>query len=142
MTMNQKPTGTTMSMPAGLAIGGIFSLIITLIMSAIVAKLIEGEVIAQRNVGYFVIGILLISTIVGALISFGRIKRRRMIVCLISGLIYYCILLSITALCFGGQYQGVAVTGLVILCGSCSAGLMGLRDKNMSRREKLGMLRR
>ena len=140
--MNHKPTGTAMSMPVGLTVGGIGSLMITLAMSAVIAKMMEREVIAQGNIGYFVIGILLLSTIAGALISFGRIKRRRMIVCLVSGLIYYCILLLITTLCFGGQYQGVGVTGLVVLCGSCCAGLLGLRDQTKSRRGKKTVLHR
>ena len=142
MTMNHKPTGTAMSMPAGLTVGGICSLMITLAMSAVIATMMEREVIAQGNIGYFVIGILLLSTIAGALISFGRIKRRHMIVCLVSGLIYYCILLLITTLCFGGQYQGVGVTGLVVLCGSCCAGLLGLRDQTKSRRGKKTVLHR
>ena len=142
MTMNRKPTGTTMSMPAGLAIGGICSLLITLLLSATVAKLMAGETIAQGSAGYFVISILLIASITGACISYGRIRRRRMVVCLVSGLIYYCILLAITAMCFGGQYQGVGVTGLVVLCGSCCAGLMGLRDKSGSRRGKRAIMHR
>ena len=136
MRMNHKPTGTAMSMSAGLTVGGICSLMITLAMSAVIAKMMEREVIAQGNIGYFGIGILLLSTMAGALISFGRSKRRRMIVCLVSGLIYYCILLLITTLCFGGQYQGVGITGLVVLCGSCCAGLLGLRDQTKSRRGK------
>lgn len=142
MTMNRKPTGTTMSMPAGLAIGGICSLLITVVLSAIVAKLTESEVIAQESIGYFVISILLISSVAGSLVSFRKIQRRRLVVCLISGLIYYCVLLSITAMCFGGQYQGVGVTGMAILCGSCCAGLMGLRDKSGSRRGKRAILHR
>ena len=142
MTMNRKITGTTMSMPAGLTIGGICSLLITLMMSAIVAKLMESEVIEQESIGYLVISILLISSVAGSLISFGRIQRRRMVVCLISGLVYYCVLLSLTAMCFGGQYQGIGVTGLVILCGSCCAGLMGLREKSNSRRGKKSIVHR
>lgn len=142
MTLNQKPTGTAMSMPAGLAIGGIWSLVITIVMSAVIAKLIEGEAVGQGSVGYFVISILLIGSITGALMSFGRIKRRRMVVCLISGLIYYCILLSITALCFGGQYQGMGVTGLVVLGGSCCAGLMGMHEKKQGRKGKLPAMHR
>jgi dolichol kinase len=65
-----------------------------------------------------------------------------MFVCLISGMIYFCVLLSITALCFGGQYQGIGVTGLVVLCGSCCAGLMGLREKKQGRKGKIPALHR
>lgn len=142
MTMNQKPTGTAMSMPAGLAVGGVWSLAITIGLSAVIAKLIDGGAVAQGSIGYFVISILLIASITGALQSFRKIKRRRMLVCLISGLIYFCVLLSITALCFGGQYQGVSATGLVVLCGSCCAGLMGLREKKQGRKGKIPALHR
>ena len=142
MTMNQKPTGTAMSMPAGLAVGGIWSLVVTIGLSAVIAKLIDGETVEQGSIGYFVISILLIASITGALQSFRKIKRRRMLVCLISGLIYFCVLLSITALCFGGQYQGIGVTGLVVLCGSSCAGLMGLREKKQGRTGKFPALHR
>ena len=142
MTMNQKPTGTAMSMPAGLAVGGIWSLVVTIGLSAVIAKLIDGEIVEQGSIGYFVISILLIASITGALQSFRKIKRRRMLVCLISGLIYFCVLLSITALCFGGQYQGIGVTGLVVLCGSSCAGLMGLREKKQGRTGKIPALHR
>ncbi|MEE1327987.1 MAG: TIGR04086 family membrane protein [Oscillospiraceae bacterium] len=142
MTMNQKPTGTAMSMPAGLAVGGVWSLAITIVLSALIAKLIDGGAVAQGSIGYFVISILLIASITGALQSFRKIKRRRMLVCLISGLIYFCVLLTITALCFGGQYQGIGVTALVVLCGSCCAGLMGLREKKQGRKGKIPALHR
>lgn len=142
MTMNQKPTGTAMSMPAGLAVGGIWSLVVTIGLSAVIAKLIDGETVEQGSIGYFVISILLIASITGALQSFRKIKRRRMLVCQISGLIYFCVLLSITALCFGGQYQGIGVTGLVVLCGSSCAGLMGLREKKQGRTGKFPALHR
>lgn len=142
MTTNHKPTGIAMSMPAGLAVGGVWSLAITIVLSALIAKLIDGEIIAQGSIGYFVIGILLSASITGSLQAFRKIKRRRMFVCLISGMIYFCVLLSITALCFGGQYQGIGVTGLVVLCGSCCAGLMGLREKKQGRKGKIPALHR
>ena len=47
MTTNHKPTGIAMSMPAGLAVGGIWSLVVTIVLSALIAKLIDGEIIAQ-----------------------------------------------------------------------------------------------
>ena len=94
MTMNQKPTGTAMSMPAGLAVGGIWSLVVTIGLSALIAKLIDREVIEQRSIGYFVIGILLSASITGALQSYRKIKRRRMFVCLISGMIYLPVILN------------------------------------------------
>lgn len=142
MTLNHKPTGTAMSMPAGLAIGGIWSLCVTLVMAALVAKLMDMEAIRQDSIGYFVISILLVASTTGALLSFGRIKRRRMVVCMVSGLIYYCVLLSITALCFGGQYQGMGVTGLVVLGGSFCAGLLGIHEKKQGRTGKRSVLRR
>lgn len=142
MTLNHKPTGTSMSMPAGLAIGGIWSLCVTLVMAALVAKLMDMEAIRQDSIGYFVISILLVASTTGALLSFGRIKRRRMVVCMVSGLIYYCVLLSITALCFGGQYQGMGVTGLVVLGGSLCAGLLGIHEKKQGRIGKRSVLRR
>lgn len=69
--------------------------------------------------------LLIVSSFAGAMISFGRIKRQRMLVCIVSGVIYFAILMSITALFFGGQYSAVGTTALLVLAGSGSRRTAG-----------------
>lgn len=120
--------GRAKSMPAGLAIGAAAELAITIILSAAAAKLMDMGTAKEGSIGYFAVGILLLSSFAGAVIAATNIKRQKMAVCLLSVLIYYAMLLSMTALFFGGQYQGMGVTALVVLCGGAVAVLTVVRE--------------
>lgn len=115
-------------MPAGLAIGGAVSLGITLLGAAVLAKLVDQETLAWENVGYGVMVVLLLASFLGAMSAWGRIRRQRLLVCAVSSAIYFGLLLSITALFFGGQYEAVGVTAALVLAGSIAAWLLGLHD--------------
>ena len=129
MTVNQKVTGTAVSMPAGIAIGCAVSLLITITGSALVAKLISDEVVNDTAIGYGAMMILLLASALGASISAAKVKRLRLQVCMLSGAAYYAALLGITALFFGGQYQGMGVTALVVLAGTGAAVLVSTKEK-------------
>lgn len=137
MVANRKVTGTAMSMPAGLGVGLLVSGAITLIGSMVVAWLVIRETIPETSVGYGTIGILLLSSILGAWAAVKRIKRQRLIVCLLAGLCYYLLLVACTATFFGGQYSGMGVTALVILGGSGAVGLMGLKGEGTIKRKHI-----
>ena len=125
MTVNQKVTGTAWGVPAGLAFGGVVSLILTGILSALAALLVLGGKISPNGIGYCSMVILLLSAAAGAAAAIGRIKRCRFQVCMAAGLVYYGCLLGITALFFGGIYHGMGVTALMVLCGSGLVALLG-----------------
>lgn len=127
MTLNRKATGKAVSMPAGLAMGAAVSLGMTLGLAVVTAKLVDSGVVRETGIGYCAMGILLLSAMAGAMVSSGRIKRQRMAVCAMSGGIYYLTLLAMTALFFGGQYSGMGVTALVVLCGCALVLLPQLR---------------
>lgn len=127
MVANRKVTGTASSMPAGLALGGCISLAVTLAGAAVFAALISRETLQMGSIGYCSIAVILLSSLLGAAVAAARIKRRRVYVCALSGVIYYAVLLAMTALFFGGQYQGMGVTALLVLAGCGAAALLGLR---------------
>lgn len=118
-------TGTAMSMPAGLAFGGAVSLGITLLGSALLAWLVHGEKLDPDQIGYGILILLLLGAFLGAEVAFRRIRRQRLLVCAASGVVYFGLLMAMTALFFGGQYSAVGVTALLILAGSCTAALVG-----------------
>lgn len=134
--MNKKPTGRAVSIPAGLTWGGIVSLGSTLLFAAVIAKLLDMEKITWENVGYGVMCILLAASFLGAEFAYGKIKRQRIVVCLMSGLVYFVILLCITALFFGGQYEAVGVIFALVIGGSGCAGILGMREKGRRRAVK------
>lgn len=137
MVVNQKPTGRALSIPAGLAFGAVVSLGVTILSAALLAKLVDSEMLAEENIGYGIILLLLAASFTGAMTSYIRIKRQRVLVCLLSGVVYFAMLLSITALFFGGQYDAVGVTAILVLGGSAAAALLGLRDSRGGKRKKI-----
>lgn len=118
MTVNQKVTGTASTIPAGLALSALVGLGITGALSALTAWLILRGLMPEESVGYCAMGILLLSSAAGALTAISRTKRLRFQMGMAAGGIYLLCLLVITALFFGGIYDGVGVTALMILCGS------------------------
>lgn len=126
MVANRKPTGRAVSMPAGLSMGALFAVIWTILGAVIVGKLVDSETIPESAIGYGSAVILLTASFGAAMVAFGRIKRQRALVCMAAGGIYFLLLLSVTALFFGGQYTGMGVTALLILAGSGTALLLGL----------------
>lgn len=136
MVINQKVTGKASSVPGGLAIGWGCSMVVTLIGSMIVAAMLDRRIMDMDSIGYGTMLILLLASMFGAAFAVHRIKKQRMMVSMLAGIAYYLTLLAVTALFFGGQYEGMAVTGLVVLGGSMAAALIGLRQKRGPARKR------
>lgn len=142
MVLNRKPTGRAISMPKGLAIGMAISVGITLLGSAVIAKLIDGEYAKEGWMGYGVMIVLMIGSFLGAVVAAGKIKRQRLCVCALSGLLHFAMLMSITALFFGGQYEAVGVTAVLVMGGALLAALVGGRPGRGGKRKKYKMANR
>lgn len=125
MVSNQKPTGRAVSMPAGLLFGTVVSVGMTLLAVGLIAKLVSSEFMMETQIGYGIMAALLAASFGGAMGASAKIKRQRLLVCALSGLIFFLLLLAITALFFGGQYEAVGVTGVLIFGGSMLAALSG-----------------
>ena len=136
MTLNQKVTGTAISVPAGIAMGCAVSLLITAVGSMLVAKLISQEVLMDTAIGYGAMIILLLASALGATVSAEKVKRLRLQVCLLTGVAYYGALLAVTARFFGGQYQGMGVTALLVLAGTGTSILLSTREKKTRKYRK------
>ena len=117
MHAKKKVTGTAMAMPVGLAVAAIISLTITLIGSAVVSYMVAAEKMGVESIGYAANAILAIAAMVGALSANSFIHKMRLQVCMLSGACYYVMLLAITALFFGGRYQGMLTTAIIIILG-------------------------
>ena len=139
MVVNQKPSGRASSMPSGLVTGLSVSLCATLLLAAVSAKLLDLQWIGEKDIGYCAMVILLTAPFVGSKAAQARIKHQRLMVCAISAGLYFLTLMGITALFFGGQYEAVGVTLLLILCG---ASLSLLTGNGKNRGGKRGKKRR
>ena len=137
MATAKKVKGTAVSIPIGVIQGVIASLSITCGISVVLTWLALGGKVDEKTIGYFVMGTLLISAVLGTLLSILRIQRRRMFVSCVTGGVYYLVLLGSTAVFFGGNYQGVGVTGLVVLIGCLISGILGQKaNKHVPKRYK------
>ena len=136
MVTSKKVTGTAWSMPAGLAWGAGISSIITLGGALLAAYLISNGTIGQNYIGYCSMVILLLASFLGARGAAKRIKHRTLFVSAISAIIYYGLLLSCTAMLFGGSYQGMGATGLMVLCGMGLAILREVKGEGRRRKKK------
>lgn len=130
-------SGKTVSIPAALAIGAIISLSATIVFSTFLVKLINSEILPFEKIGYGIMLLLLTSSFLGAETTYLSVKRRKLMVCTLSGLLFIIILLSITALFFGGQYEAVGVTCALVMAGSISAGLLGFKQKGKGRGHRI-----
>lgn len=131
---NRKPTGRAMSMPGGLALGAGVSLVLTILLEVALTWMVMNGKLAMEMVGYGIMVQLLATSWLGAAVAMHRIKHRKMLVCMLSGLIYLLTLLCITAMFFGGQYEGIPVTALLVLGGSLAAGLVGAGKRGGGRK--------
>ena len=128
MANNKRVSGTAKSMPGGVGLGVAVSMVITVAGAAVLAWLILSERMAQGAVGYGSMVILVLASLAGCLTACGAVRRRRMMVCGITGAGYYLGLLMI-ALLFGGRFQGMGVTALMVLLGGAIAVILGLAGK-------------
>lgn len=142
MVRNGKVTGRASSVPAGLAVSGIVSLVTTVLIVTIGGALISKEILPQEQIGYCSMLALLLGAVMGAVTAVRKIQRRRILVCMMSGGVYFLVLLAITAMFFGGQYQGVGVTFLLILGGSVIGALATNREGNRLTRKKYRKIHR
>ena len=137
MIINRKATGRASSMPIGVLAGGTCAFAGTMLTSAVLAKLVDMEIIPQDKIGYGIMVLLLLCAFLGANEACRRVKRQYLIVSAISAGFYYSMLLSVTALFFGGQYSGMGVTAVLVLCGSLLAVFLRSGNREGIKRRKI-----
>ena len=137
MIINRKAAGRASSMPIGVLAGGACAFAGTMLTSAVLAKLVDMEIIPQDKIGYGIMVLLLLCAFLGANEACRRVKRQYLIVSAISAGFYYSMLLSVTALFFGGQYSGMGVTAVLVLCGSLLAVFLRSGNREGRKRRKI-----
>lgn len=136
MVVNQKPSGRAASMPAGLITGLGIGIGITLLLSAVSAVMVDEGWIGEKDIGYCAMVILITAPFIGARTAQKRIKRQHLAVCGMFAVLYSLVLMGITALLFGGRFEAVGVTLLLIGCGSALPLLIGERRNRRGKGRK------
>ena len=122
-------TGKTMSVPGGLALSGAISMVITLLISMLLANLLDRQQLSWEQAGYWIMAMLFAAAFAGGKAAIAAIRRQRLAVSAMSGLLYWGLLLCITALFFGGNFNAVLETALIIIAGSGCAAMVSLPQK-------------
>lgn len=120
----KKSTGKASTIPMGIAIGEACSLAVVVMGSIFLAKMIELEKVPWETAGYWIMGILLLASFAGTIVSCGKIRRKKLQVSLIHASVFGVILMLITLLFFGGKYEAVGVTWLLIFGGSSASWVL------------------
>lgn len=117
--------GRAKSMPAGIGIGVLVSLVVTVMGAAIVAWMIVSERIGENGIGWGCMVILPVASAAGAEVAWRLIRHRRLMVCGIQCGAFYLLLLAM-ALPFGGVYEGMVLTALLVAIGGGISLIPGL----------------
>lgn len=136
MKSTGKITGRAASIPQGLTISSIFNLCATVILSAAIAYMLDRERITWHQSGYMIMILLFMTAFCGAKIAAHTIKHQRIIISFMSGLLYWGLLLCMSALFFGGQFGAVMETAFIICGGSICAVLITIPDFKVPGRKK------
>lgn len=136
MTASIRHTGKSTSVPGGLAIAASVSMAVTLGLSAVIGIFLNRETITWEQAGYCIMGMLFLASFIGGKCAYGAIKRQRILVSVMSGLLYWGILLCITALFFGGKFEAVGETAALIGAGAGCAALLFSQNPSKNRRKK------
>ena len=129
MTKNLKHTGKAKSIPCGMAISAVISIGMTILCSGAIAYFLDTEKMTWETAGYWIMFLLLGASFIGGKSAITAVKRQRMLISLMSGVVYWGVLLCITALFFGGKYEGVWVTAGLIAAGCAIAGMLTMPEK-------------
>lgn len=142
MVTKHKPTGRAAGFPKGIALGTLAALSVTAALAALLAMLIASGAVREKNLGYGVMVLLFLSAALGGTVAFGRIKHRRALVFGLSAAAYLVSLTALTALFFGGRFDGFFPTAMLIIGGSGTAFLLSARaQKGRTRHRRFRQIR-
>lgn len=117
--------------------GSLASMLITLMSAMVIAWLMASEKMPEQNMGYAVMGLLLLASFCGGIIACKKQDKQRLTISLITGGAYIGILLAMGALFYDGQLTAVGETMLLVLCGSILAAMWTSRGKRKTNFRKI-----
>lgn len=121
MITNQKVTGTAKSMPVGLLSGWMIEVGITLLCCTLLSAALIGGNVNWDTAGYLIMVFLVTASFIGAAFSCHLIKRRMLLVCFLSGIVYLATLILVSVLFFDADFSSLGITCALILCGSLAS---------------------
>lgn len=130
MVGKRKMSGQGVTIPAGIAIGVITSVAVMLMGALLISFLVMNETVPINGIGLGAMCVLVLAAAAGAWLATVLTRQKKLLVSGLTALIFYLVLLSITAVFFGGMFAGMCIVALMILLGAGATVLFGLRKKS------------
>ena len=114
------------------SLSGVMTSVIILIAGSLsVAWLMHTERAEMESLGYWIMGLMFMSGVIGAVVVKRKAKEKLLISCTIFAVALFLILLCAGALLFEGRMEGLGVTLLLIAGTAFATMLVGInRNKN------------
>lgn len=125
------------AMPVALGYGALISMGMILLGTAIMAQMIDREIMGADKKDYGIMILLIAATYLGSKTAYTRFGEKRFLISVLSGLTVFCLLLGITAVFFGGQFKGIGPNMILILCGCGLAALPRKEGRSTGRKRKI-----
>lgn len=99
------------------------SCLVTMVVTAVLAGMISKKLIPEEKIDYCRVVILLISTIAGVDIAILKCDNR-VLTGMYIGVAYLAMLMTLTSIFFGGEYQRIGVTSSIVLIACFFAAML------------------
>jgi cyanate permease len=116
--MGKKVRGKAMRFPVGVFVGAVCGLVVLVMSVVILSKMVQSERIDENAVGWYLMGGMFLSSVIGCVTSCKAVKRRKNIVCFSAAGALLLLLAICNVLLFGGDFQGWWPVVLTVFAGS------------------------
>ncbi len=137
MAAKRKMFSSGVSIPVGIVIGAAVSVAVMLLGALLAACLVMSETLSMDGIGSAASGISAIAAALGCWIASAMTKKQKLLVCGLTAIAFFLVMLSTTAVFFNGVYNGIGLTALMILLGVGASLLPGLRKNSGKRKLKI-----
>lgn len=118
MAIKRKKSSSGTSVAVGVVAGVITGVTVMLAGALLLAYLIANETMGVEGIEIGSLIVVALSAAAGSWLAQMLVKQKKLIVCGITALAYYLILLSVTAVFFDGVFGAMGITALMILLGA------------------------
>lgn len=118
-----------LSLPVGIAIGIIVCILVSVGSSMLISGLVDAGRLQPEDINTGIPVIHLIASFLGSWLAYLLTKQMRLIVSAITAGGYMLVLCGMTALVFGGEYQGFWLTLLMVGVGLMLSVIPGIKGR-------------
>ena len=120
-----------------LMLGVISGIIMTVFGVMVLAYLVMSGNIDEEGEAYGVTVVLILASMISSAVSMIGAKEKKLLSCVVTGGIFYILLLGINMLLYSQGVQGGLVTGMLIIGISAATGIIANAPKKSSRMKQI-----